>query len=75
MTKCRTRAKVGAMTGAELKGVRLRLGWTQKELARWLEVTDNTVSRWEKGWLKVPRAVELALEGKLERWKGGLKLE
>ena len=35
---------------------------TQTQLAEMLEVRQNTVARWERGLLAVPKPVELALE-------------
>jgi DNA-binding transcriptional regulator YiaG len=50
------------LTGAELRRTRLRLDLTQVELANVLEVTSDTVSRWERGAHRVPGAVALAME-------------
>jgi DNA-binding transcriptional regulator YiaG len=49
------------LKAAELKRARLRLGLTQVELAKVLNVTSATVSRWERGEHKIPGAVALAL--------------
>lgn len=35
-----------------VRELRVRLGWTQPELAAQLEVTRNTVTRWEMGTVK-----------------------
>lgn len=40
------------MTGAEIKGLRKRLGYTQARLAEELGVTANTVARYERDELK-----------------------
>jgi transcriptional regulator with XRE-family HTH domain len=53
---------MSAMTGEELKEKRTTLGLTQAQLAEILEVKPNTVARWERGILTVPKAIELALE-------------
>ena len=37
------------MTGALIKALRLEKGWTQRELAERLEVSEKTVSKWETG--------------------------
>jgi transcriptional regulator with XRE-family HTH domain len=50
------------MEGEALKEKRLALGLTQVQLAQILDVKPNTVARWERGLLSVPRTVELAME-------------
>jgi DNA-binding XRE family transcriptional regulator len=45
-----------------LKQQRNDLGLTQIELAKQLEVSNNTVARWENGRLPISRVVELAME-------------
>lgn len=50
------------MESDELKAKRVALGLTQAQLAEILEVKPNTVARWERGVLAVPRTVELAME-------------
>jgi transcriptional regulator with XRE-family HTH domain len=50
------------MEGDELKDKRIALGLTQAQLAEILDVKPNTVARWERGLLDVPRTVELAME-------------
>ena len=50
------------MEGNELKDRRIALGLTQAQLAEILDVKPNTVARWERGLLSVPRTVELAME-------------
>jgi transcriptional regulator with XRE-family HTH domain len=49
------------MEGEELKEKRTALGLTQAQLAEILDVKPNTVARWERGILPVPRTVELAM--------------
>jgi DNA-binding XRE family transcriptional regulator len=44
-----------------LKDQRIQLGLTQIELAQQLEVSNNTVARWENGHLPISRIVELAM--------------
>jgi transcriptional regulator with XRE-family HTH domain len=62
------------MEGEELKEKRIALGLTQAQLAEILDVKPNTVARWERGLLAVPRTVELAM-ATVERIykKGGKK--
>jgi transcriptional regulator with XRE-family HTH domain len=50
------------MEGEKLKEKRIALGLTQAQLAEILDVKPNTVARWERGLLLVPRTVELAME-------------
>lgn len=50
------------MEGETLKEKRIALGLTQVQLAEILAVKPNTVARWERGLLAVPRTVELAME-------------
>jgi DNA-binding XRE family transcriptional regulator len=45
-----------------LKQQRSDLGLTQIELAKQLEVSNNTIARWESGVLPISRIVELAME-------------
>jgi len=57
------------MTGAELRAARRALGLSQRALAVLLDVTENTVARWERGELAIahPRMLELALKGLSKR--------
>jgi transcriptional regulator with XRE-family HTH domain len=50
------------MESDELREKRIALGLTQAQLAEILAVKPNTVARWERGLLSVPRTVELAME-------------
>ena len=54
------------MKPEDLKRRREALGLTQEQLARELEVTVMTVSRYERGVNPIPHVIELALEA-LER--------
>ncbi len=49
------------MSPEKLKELRVSLQLTQSELARLLDVKENTVYRWETGRLPISRMVELAL--------------
>ena len=56
------------MEGKELRLIRYRLGLTQVELAQAVDVTANTVARWERGELRVSplmvsRIKEFAVKG------------
>jgi transcriptional regulator with XRE-family HTH domain len=50
------------MEGDELRKKRTVLGLTQAELAEILGVKPNTIARWERGLLPVPRIAELAMQ-------------
>ena len=63
-----------AMTGADLRTIRTKLGLTQEELGQRLGVRKNTVWRWETGLRHIPEPVArllpyLAKEGKEEQKK------
>lgn len=57
------------MEGDQLREKRIALGLTQAQLAEILDVKPNTVARWERGLLSVPRTVELAMETVERRYK------
>lgn len=61
------------MEGDKLKEKRIALGLTQAQLAEILDVKPNTVARWERGLLSVPRTVELAMETIERRYKKSSK--
>jgi len=48
------------MTALDLKKIRERLGMTQVDLAKRLQITWRTVARWEAG-SRIPETVRLAL--------------
>lgn len=50
------------MTADELRAERLRLAFSQSELARELGVHPMTVSKWERGEQAVPPFLVLALK-------------
>ncbi len=50
------------MNGKELKEKRKELELTQEQLANELQVTSNTVARWERDEMKIPPFLHLALE-------------
>jgi putative zinc finger/helix-turn-helix YgiT family protein len=51
----------GIRTGSELKLIRKLAGLRANELAELLDVRPETVSRWERGEVEIPRAVAFAL--------------
>lgn len=50
------------MNGKELKEKRKQMELTQEQLADELQVTSNTVARWERDEMKIPPFLHLALE-------------
>lgn len=50
------------MTAGEFKQMREKMRLTQKELAGRLDVTENSIYRWENNKGPIPRAIELALK-------------
>ncbi len=50
------------MNGKELKEKRNDLSLTQEQLASELNVTGNTVARWERDEMKIPPFLHLAME-------------
>ena len=54
--------KLTIMDGTELKRRRERLGMSQEELAKILDVAPQSVSRYERDAQPIPRVVELALK-------------
>lgn len=50
------------MNGKELKEKRNDLSLTQEQLASELNVTSNTVARWERDEMKIPPFLHLAME-------------
>lgn len=50
------------MDAQEFKDKREKMRLTQKELAARLDVTENSIWRWETGRGEIPRMAELALK-------------
>lgn len=55
------------MKGEALREAREKMGLTQVQLAEELGVQSNTVARYERGVLTIPKVVELAIEALLIR--------
>jgi DNA-binding transcriptional regulator YiaG len=55
----------------DIKSIRLRLGFTQEDLARNLGLALSTVSKWEQGVTSPSRLAREKLEKLLK--KGGIK--
>ena len=53
------------MQGEELKEIRKKLGYTQRELAQILDLTIVTISGYENNRVKIKKTVELAVKGLL----------
>jgi ribosome-binding protein aMBF1 (putative translation factor) len=45
------------MTGADLTFALAAIGWSQRELARWVGVPESRVRRWARGTIPVPEVV------------------
>ena len=50
------------MKGKELRVIRDKLGWTQLEMAQALQVTSNTVARWERDERSISKPVAKLIE-------------
>ena len=55
-----------SMKRQELRATLKKLGWTQKQLAQYLGVSEGAVSLWINGLRPIPHPVVLALQGRLE---------
>lgn len=56
------------MTFAQtLANYRSRLGWTQKEIAEFLEIPDRTYWEWEKGKTEPPAIAQEGAVARLEK--------
>lgn len=58
-----------AMRARDFKKMRLKKGYSQSQLARELDVTVMTISRWERQVIAIPRMADLALEALKPRRK------
>jgi len=55
----------------DIKGIRLKLGFTQEDLARKLGLALSTVSKWEQGLFSPSRLAREKIKTLLK--KGGIK--
>lgn len=60
------------MTGAEIRALREKLGWTQKALAEAVGVTSNTVARWERGEMAISEPAARLLQKIAAEQRSGL---
>ena len=58
------------MIARDFKKLRLKIGYSQAQLAREFGVNVITISRWERKVLPIPRLAELALMSLKPRRKG-----
>jgi len=58
------------MTGKDMRAYRARHEITQSDLAKYLGVARNTISRWELGGYKIDHAIEFLLAGTV--WDNGV---
>ena len=58
---------VRVVTGLQLRQARLRFGDTQRRFADRLGVTANTVARWERDEMRVPKPIARLVECLSER--------
>ena len=66
-TKTSILNKGNKMTPQKFKETLILLGLNQNALAKKLEISPQTVCKYASGAMKVTKAVELALEGLLQR--------
>ena len=59
------------LTGAELRFLRRELGMSQKTLGEFLNKSDQTVARWEKGTTKIDGSAERLLRVLYQLQAGG----
>jgi DNA-binding transcriptional regulator YiaG len=58
------------MSARSFKKMRLAKGYSQSQLAREIDVNVQTISRWERGAVEIPRMAELALSALKPKPKG-----
>ncbi|WP_329601931.1 DUF4258 domain-containing protein [Sansalvadorimonas verongulae] len=55
--------KKAPLNGNEIRFLRVNMNLSQKLLGRYLDVDSQTVARWEKDQVKIPRASDVVLRG------------
>ena len=63
------------ITGAQVKQIREQLGMTQEELARELNTTVSTISRWETGRQRISRLAQKSLEDWVAKNRSKIRME
>jgi transcriptional regulator with XRE-family HTH domain len=60
------------MKAKELREIRKRLGWSQRQIAEAVGVTTNSVARWERGEMAIgePSARLLRMIAEQQKTKG-----
>jgi len=53
------------MTAAQLRALRKKYGWTQKETAQKLGCSQRSICSWESGDNKIPDSIALAVKAVL----------
>ena len=56
-----------SISGEEIRAVRVRLGWTQRQLSYSLGVAERTVSQWELGRVACKKQCYVDLLDKLRK--------
>ena len=62
MTRISKKLRLTIVKGDELKSRREKLGMTQAELAKVLDLHEMTVSKFERDLQPIPRVIELAMK-------------
>jgi transcriptional regulator with XRE-family HTH domain len=57
------------VTGDEFRKLRKRGGYSQSQLAREIDITIRSLTRWETGETPIPKIAEFALRYIIERSK------
>lgn len=63
------------MTPAELQAWRAKSGYSQEELAAFLDLHPMTISKYERGILKIPPLMQWALYGLMADEANGRSIE
>jgi len=61
------------VTGKEFTKLRRSAGLTQAQLAREIDVTIRSLTRWETGETPIPKIAELALRYVIEKKQKGVR--
>jgi transcriptional regulator with XRE-family HTH domain len=61
------------VTGNEFRRLRRTAGYSQSQLAREIDVTIRSLTRWETGETPIPKIAELALKYTIEKKQKGIR--